>query len=284
MDVAFIRTRGGEGRDHAGPYRLLAVIGRGTRSTIYRAATPGGLPVAVKIPRADVDRLTRATRLLHEYAVLARIDHPNIVRLLDGGELGDGTPYLVLELVPGEPLARIIERGGSLPLPRIGRIAARLLAGCAAVHAVGYVHCDVKSANLFVHATEDGDAVKLVDFSAAGLLGTLGIGDTPAYLAPELIAGSAPSRASDIYACGAVLYEMLAGAPPFAALTGRDQLLRRALLPVDPPSALRGGTAISPQLDAVVLSALAKSPAGRPASCDMLARAFAEALGAGDAS
>lgn len=281
MHAAFSGPRGGEGRDHAGPYRLLAVISRDSTSTLYRAAPPGGTAVAVKIPRPDVDRLTPATRMMHEHAVLSCIAHPNIVRMLDTGELEDGRPYLVFELVPGEPLARIIKRQGPLPLQRIGRIAAQLLSACAAVHAAGFVHCDIKSANLIVHAMEAGDAAKLVGFSAAGLLGTLGGGGTPAYLAPELIAGGAPSRASDLYACGAVLYEMLSGTPPFTDAPGHDLLQRRALLP-DPPSARRGDSAIPPRLDAVVLGALVRSPAARPASCDELARAFAGALpGAG---
>ncbi|HWU85910.1 MAG TPA: serine/threonine-protein kinase [Kofleriaceae bacterium] len=284
MHAAFSGPRGGRGREHVGSYHLLEVIGRGSRSTIYRAQAPGGELVAVKIPRPEVDRLTRATRLMHEYAVLGRITHPNVVRLLDAGELGDGTPYLVFELVGGESLARIVERTGPLPLRRVHGLAVQLLSACAAVHAAGFVHCDINSANLLVEATGDGEAVKLVDFSAAGLLGTLGGGGTPAYLAPELISGSAPSRSSDIYACGAVLYEMLTGTPPFTGATVRDLLLRKTLLPIDPPSSRRGGSAIAPRLDAVVLGALARIPAARPASCDELARAFTEALFVGVAS
>lgn len=283
MHAAFSGSRG-EGREQAGPYRLLEVIGHGGRTTVYRAETPSGVPVAIKIPRRDVDRLTRATRLLQEYAVLARIDHPNVVRLLDSGELRDGTPFVVFELVSGDSLARIIERSGPLPLQRVRHLGMQLLRGCGAVHAAGFVHCDVKSANLLVHATEAGDVLKLVDFGAAGLLGTLGGGGTPAYLAPELVAGGAPSRASDIYACGAVLYEMLAGSPPVTGATVRDLLLRRALLPVDPPSVRRGGSAVSSRLDAVILGALAKNPAARPTSCDDLAASLADALLSGVAS
>jgi serine/threonine protein kinase len=278
MHPAFSGRRGEANREHAGPYRLLEMIGRGSTSTIYRAQAPGGPPVAIKVPRPDVDRLMRLTRLMHEQAVLARISHPNVVRLLDAGDLGDGTPYLALELVAGEPLARIVEHAGPLPLRRVRWIAAQLLGACTAVHAAGFVHCDITSGHVLVAPGEEGEVVKLVDFSAAGLLGTLGGGGTPAYLAPEVIAGSAPSRASDLYACGAVVYEMLAGTPPFTGVTSRDILLRKTLLPVEPPSARRGGADISPQLDALILAALAKTPAARPASCDELSRALGEEL------
>jgi serine/threonine-protein kinase len=264
--------------NQAGRYRLLEAIGRGGMSTVYRAAAPDGSIVAIKILRAGLGvHGVLAPQLRHERSVLAQIDHPNVEHAIDDGSLEDGTPFVVLELARGESLVRLA-RGGPLSLARVAAIGRQLLAAVGAVHAAGFVHGDIKSANVVVDSTATRDVIKLVDFGLASAPGTSGNAGTPSYMAPELIAGGSPTHASDIYAIGIVLYEMLTGRPPFAGSTVRELLLRQSFLIADPPSSRRSLDDLSPQLDALILRVLAKDPAARPVSCAALARAFDAAI------
>jgi serine/threonine protein kinase len=196
-------------------YRLESLVGRGGMGSVYRALDVRlDRSVAVKVLR-DPDG-TDEERFAAEVRTLARFAHPNLVRLLDAGEL-DIRPYLVMELIEGETLAHRISRG-ALSDHETARIGAGVAGALAYVHEQGIVHRDVKPANVLLG--EKGDA-HLADFGIARLVDTTGITaigftlGTPAYLAPEQVQGAAVGPPADVYALGLVLLECLSGRRAF---------------------------------------------------------------------
>ncbi|HVV84722.1 MAG TPA: serine/threonine-protein kinase, partial [Kofleriaceae bacterium] len=253
-------------------YAIVRPLGDGAMGRVYLAEdTVLARLVAIKfIGEVEPDLETRQ-RFLMEARAAARIQHPNVVTVHRVGELGDH-PYLVTELVRGQLLAdapRPMEPAQALA------IAIDLARGLAAAHRRGVLHCDIKPANVMVG--EDGTA-KLVDFGLArtvheaGSAASLMIG-TRDYMAPELWQGRPPSRRTDVYALGAVLYELLAGAAPFAdvPLAG----LGRAVVEREAP-ALPG----EPDLAALVARCLARDPERRFAGGDALREALEQLLAA----
>ncbi len=266
-----------------GAWRILAIAGSGGMGHVYRAARDDGrfeAEAAIKIVAAGVD----AGRFLQERAVLARLVHPGIARLLDGGECEDGRPFLVMEFVDGEPIDRWCE---THRLPALARVRLVLDAARAAAyaHARAVLHRDLKPDNILVDANGQ---VKLLDFGVAKLLDdeaqapllTSARYFTPRYAAPEQIAGEPATTATDVFALAVVLYELIAARHPFASdddrgglpgrmLTGEAMPLRRALRarPLDLGSRLR-------DLEAVLGKALQREPARRYAGMD----AFADEL------
>ncbi len=214
---------------------LREVVGQGGMGTVHRAHHLRlDRPVAVKFlaePLAAQPEF--ADRLRREARVLARLRHPGIVDVHDFGEQ-DGRGYIVMEYVDGQPLSRLLP----LPPERARAIALEVLDALACAHAAGLVHRDVKPANVLIDA--DGRA-RLTDFGLARpltgwTLTTAGrVAGTPQYMAPELLEGAAPDPRQDVYAMGAMLYEMLAGRPPagdFAPLPQPfDRIVRKALAP-----------------------------------------------------
>ena len=232
FDTLGLAVAGGDGEERArvesvGPYRLLDAVGFGGMGAVYRARREDGQfrrDVAVKLIRRGVHSREAARRFRVERQALAALRHPNIARLYDGGVAADGQPWLAMELVDGEPVTAYCDRR------RLG-VGARLglfLQVCAAVghaHRRLVVHRDLKPSNVLV-AEEDGEpVVKLLDFGLAKLLGDdhgvtvpVTAADrrllTPAYAAPEQVAGGEVTTASDVYALGVLLYELLAGRRP----------------------------------------------------------------------
>jgi eukaryotic-like serine/threonine-protein kinase len=257
-----------------GPYRIEARLGRGGMGVVYRAVRDGdGRTVALKVLRDELvaDRSFR-TRLAREARAAAEVDHPNLVRVLEAGE-ADGRLYLAVGYVDGRSLAARLAAGGPLGVPELLGLATGAGAGLDALHRRGIVHRDVKPANLLLAA--DGTVV-VGDFGLAKnrawtvltrpgqVLGTLD------YLAPELIRGEPASSMSDLYALGCVLYECLAGAPPFA---GRGVLrVGMAHLEEEPGDPAGGRADVPPALSWTVRQALAKDPAMRPPGAGTLAR------------
>ena len=242
-----------------GGYTLEQELGRGAAGVVYRARSADGRPVAIKTfhPALAADDAFRA-RLAREVRLARELDESHLVRVLETGEEA-GTPYLVLEYLPGGSLAdRLV--GGPLALDDALAVVASVAAGLDALHRGGIVHRDVKPSNVLFR--DDGSAA-LTDFGLARsaadtvvtrpgqLLGTLD------YLAPELLRGGEASPASDVYALGCVAYECLAGRPPFAdrSLFG----VGRAHLEDDPPE-----PAASTSVSRGLLLALAKDPSERP--------------------
>ena len=264
----------------AGRYRVDRLLGRGGMALVYLAHDEAlDRPVAVKLlsDTLAADEEYRA-RFLREARVAARLAHRNIVRIYDAGEQ-DGRPYIVMECVPGGTLDQVLLTRGRLPPAEAVAVAIQVCDGLDCAHAAGLVHRDVKPQNLLVAA--DG-TVKIADFGIARpleaprLTATGIVLGTAAYLAPEQSEGEPVTAAADLYALGAVLYELLTGRPPHTAGSLVELLVKRLDEPVAP---VRERAPDVPQaLDDLVLRCLARDPAGRPASAAALARELAATL------
>jgi tRNA A-37 threonylcarbamoyl transferase component Bud32/tetratricopeptide (TPR) repeat protein len=271
-----------------GPYRLLAEIGRGGMGTVYRAVREDDTfrkEVAIKLVRGSEQDLG-AGRFRRERQILARLQHPNIAAVHDGGTSDDGRPYLVMELIDGEPLDRYC---ASRALSLRERVAL-MRTVCDAVHHAHQalvVHRDLKPGNILVG--RDG-APKLLDFGIAKLLANDDTGEdrptatllpllTPEYASPEQVRGQPITTASDVYSLGVVLYELLTGGSPYTFATrGLDEVVRVVCgsEPPRPSASVRPGTAatarqLAGDLDTIVLRCLQKEPARRYASAIALA-------------
>ena len=257
-----------------GRYELHSVLGEGAFGRVYRGRDRRlARTVAVKVIKPwwaeDSEWVERFER---EAQLLARISDPGIVQIYDIGHAEEG-PYYVAELVEGESLAERLRRG-PLPAREARTIAERLCRALASAHAQGVVHCDVKPANVLLGA--DG-AVKVGDFGVARLAEgtsqalTATIAGTPRYMSPEQARGRATTAATDVYSAGVVLYEMLAGSPPFMEGSPVELGLRHVQ---DEPPPLPA--AVPSDLREVVDRALAKDPTERFADGAAMAAALRE--------
>jgi eukaryotic-like serine/threonine-protein kinase len=257
-------------------YELQELIAAGGMSTVWRGLDRRlHRTVAVKVVRDElIADLTARIRFEHEARMSAGFHSPHIVDVYDVG-MGSERQYLVMELVDGETLGDRIDRGAIEPVLAVA-IADRVLAALEVAHAAGTVHRDVKPGNVLL-PTEGG--VKLVDFGIAKAIGesmaaTTGAGQvlgTPSYLSPEQVAGQPAGPASDVYAVGTLLYEMICGAPPFA---GGDPLSVALARQTEEPVPLLAacGADVSRELADVVARALARDPADRyPGAAEMRA-------------
>jgi serine/threonine protein kinase len=227
-------------------YVIERVIGCGGHGAIHRGRHRElDLPVAIKV--LSVGGHTRshrelAQRFLREAKITARIRHRNVLSVHDTGRLGDGSPFIVMELIEGEDLERRILRG-PLSIAAIVDIARQMFAGLTAIAEAGVLHRDVKPANVMLHRQADGEVLlKLVDFGIARsradlqrLTVTGAIVGTPHYMSPEQLRGEALDARADMYAASAVLYEATTGRPPFegaATALVIGQILSKAPAPV----------------------------------------------------
>ena len=286
--------------ERIGPYRLLGLLGRGGMGEVYRAERADGVfeqQVALKLVKRGMSSEEIVRRFHRERQILARLEHPGIARILDGGTAADGRPYFVLELIEGEPILAWCRRAG----PSVEERLRLMIAACDAVdtaHRNLVVHRDLKPSNLLV--TAEGQ-VKLLDFGIAKLLSPEAGAEsrettlhersflTPAYAAPEQILGEPVTTATDVYALGVILYELLTGRsphPPGRSLSsvatqgeGREAaerpsaaLRRRAVEAIgtrrDADAAgiadpRRFARRVQGDLDTVVLTALRRDPARR---------------------
>jgi hypothetical protein len=272
----------------AGRYRVIGLIGRGGMGEIYRADDLKlGQPVALKfLPESLAHDPAWLARFHDEVRVARQVSHPHVCRVYDIGEV-DGQHYFTMEYVDGEDLASLLRRIGRLPRDKAVEIARQLCAGLAAAHDRGVLHRDLKPANVMI----DGRGrARLTDFGIAGLVdareGATGRAGTPAYMAPELLAGGEATVRSDLYALGLVLYETFTGKPAFAAETFADlKRMHQTTVPASPSKILGE---IDPVVERVILRCLAKDPADRPNSALAVAAALpggdpiAAALAAGD--
>jgi len=252
-------------RRFGGRYVLLEVLGVGGMSTVWRGRDEVlGRDVAVKIlsPQYAADAAFRA-RFEREARHAAALSHPRLVTVFDCGVEGT-TPFIVMELVAGRTLRQVLDTAGPLPPGDAVAIAAAVCEGLAAAHAIGLVHRDIKPANIVLAGRE----VKVLDFGIARLDGAAGgtrtqtVLGTAAYLSPEQASGQQAGPQADLYALGCVLFEMLAGTPPFTADSEVGVAYRQVHDDPGPPSARRPG--LPPQLDWITSKLMAKNPADRP--------------------
>lgn len=272
----------------AGRYRLRDQIAAGGMGVVFRADDVGvERLVAVKVLRPELLDVPELLAQFHREADAAsRLAHPNTVAVIDRGVGDGGAPFLVMEYARGVSLAHILRRDGPPPLARVLDLVGQVLAGLDHAHAVGVIHADIKSENVLVEELADGvDLVKVVDFGLARIRDTtellvedLSSCGTPEYMPPEVIAGARPTVASDLYAVGCVLYELLTGATPFAGGPTVEILVRHQTDAVVPPSLRCPDRDIPPAIERACLRALARRPIQRFAD----ARAFAAALEDGD--
>ena len=263
-------------------YLLGDLLGRGGMGQVHIARHRSGRVVAIKQVRNTLseDRLV-VDRLGDEARMLKSVSHPNVVRAIDDGTDSDGMPFLVMDRAFGTPLNQLIADGGALPDNRIASIASQILGGLDAIHDAQIVHADLKSHNVLV---DDVDIVTIIDFGLArsvvqpAVMSGL-IAGTPAYMAPELIAGGVPTVATDIYAAATVIYEMFTGTTPFSGHISTI-LTRQLSEDVDPPSRRAPGRKIAPAVDRALLRALDATPTERFPTAMAFAEALASALSA----
>ncbi|MFD5843586.1 serine/threonine-protein kinase [Streptomyces chartreusis] len=254
----------------AGRYRLGESIGRGGMGEVWRAYDETlGRHVAVKLLLPQDSDPTATSRFRLEAQTAARIDHPNVVGVRDFGEY-DNRLFLVMELVEGDNLALLLTQSGAQPAERVARMAAQAAAGLAAAHRQGIVHRDIKPGNLLLDADGtlkigDFGIARFVDDPGAALTATGQIVGTSLYLAPERALGKPAGPASDVYALGCVLYQLLTGRPPFQADSAVAILHQHLDAAPVPPREL-GISGLPPAFENYLLGLLAKEPEHRPAA------------------
>ncbi len=262
-------------RERIGRYRILDVLGQGGMGVVYVAEDEVlQRRVAVKTVRPDLGDDTHRARLWREARAAAGLAHPNICQVFDVGE-EDGDLYVAMELLEGEPLSTCLERG-PLPLKKALEVVLDVLSALTALHDRGVIHRDLKPSNVFL--TERG--AKLLDFglalplaeeasrSSERLTQTGVVLGTPGFMAPEQWTSEEVGPRTDLFAAGALLVEMVTGAPAFQ---GDSPLAHYHALMHEPPPTLSGGPAVD-ALDLVVQRALARLPGERHASAKEMAR------------
>jgi eukaryotic-like serine/threonine-protein kinase len=262
----------------AGRYRIEREVGQGGMATVYLAEDlKHGRKVAIKVLRAELAAVIGAERFLREIKTIATLQHPHILGLIDSGEV-QGTAYYVMPYVEGESLRDRLNREMQLPVTDAVRIASEVASALDYAHRHGVIHRDIKPENILLH---DGQAL-VADFGIALAASKAGGGrmtetgmslGTPTYMSPEQALGEREiSSRSDVYALGAMTYEMLVGEPPFTGPTAQAIIAR--VMTEDPRPLTSQRKTIPAGVEAAVLTALQKLPADRFAT----AAEFATAL------
>jgi serine/threonine-protein kinase len=251
----------------AGRYRIVALLGTGGMGEVYRATDLKlDQQIALKfLPESTAHDPAVVARFHNEVRMARKLTHPNICRVYDIVE-ANGLQFISMEYVDGEDLASLLCRIGRVPQDKAAEIARKLCFGIAAAHEQGILHRDLKPANIMI---DRQGRVRLMDFGLAELAHRLPREDarsgTPAYMAPEQIAGNAPTIKSDLYALGLVLYELFTGARAFGRGATREHL------PAAPSEVVRD---IDLAVDRAILNCLEPDPADRPSSSISVAAAL----------
>jgi eukaryotic-like serine/threonine-protein kinase len=251
---------------HIGVYQVIEEIGHGGMGEVYRADRADGQyskEVAIKLVRGGWDTASVLERFRNERQILASLDHPNIARLLDGGTTDDGIPYLVMELIEGQPIDKFCDQR-KLNITERLTLFRQVCAAVQFAHQRLVIHRDIKPSNILV--TLDGTP-KLLDFGIAKIVEpfhdaktTLTQAMTPEYASPEQIKGEPITTATDVYSLGVVLYQLLTGLSPYQGDTSSPHKLAMAVCQTDPgrPSALviKDKAASSSSIDLEQISSL----------------------------
>lgn len=268
-------------------YRVHKKLGQGGMGTVYDVVHGElGKHFVLKALLAELaEREDLVQRLRNEWRALGRLEHPNIVTVTDAGNTASGVPFFVMELLEGETLAERLHRVGRLSVTTAVNIAAAILDGVAAAHAIGIVHRDIKPPNVMLI---EGDTPKLLDFGIAKIaddprvvtLRGVSVG-TPRYMSPEQARGESVDCRADIYAVGLLLYEMITGESPFEDARDTNELILAHIARLAPPMGAR--VPVSAELERVVASMLAKDHEKRPptarAAALLLRQSLQEELG-----
>jgi eukaryotic-like serine/threonine-protein kinase len=277
------RERFGPG-DHLGSYRIDRELGRGGMATVYLVRDQLDRQIALKVLDPEVAATCGPERFLREIRVAARFDHPHILPVHDSGET-DGWLWYTMPFVDGESLRNRLQRDGPLLVEDALCIANQTADALDYAHRHGIVHRDIKPENILLASrgvAASVEQVRIADFGVAWALETGGhrltgsgltVG-TPEYMSPEQATGAQVDGRSDVYALGCVVYEMLAGEPPYTGPTAEAVIARRLSEPIPPLGAVR---AVASGLESAVTRALANAPADR----FLTAGEFSEALGRG---
>ena len=259
----------------SGRYKLLHPVGSGGMAVVYKALDEMlERTVSVKILREDYsDDSEFLERFRQEAKAAANLSHPNIVTVYDFG-FDEDKVFIVFEFVDGTDLKSLIRKKGHFSVEDSVGLLAQACAGVGYAHRAGLVHCDIKSHNMLV---SNDFRLKVTDFGIARALATIHpdeksevVWGSPHYFSPEQAAGGAPSPASDVYALGVILYEMLTGHLPFEASEATELARMHRMETPIPPSRLN--PAIPPALEEITLKVLSKEPAARYRTADQLGR------------
>jgi serine/threonine-protein kinase len=274
------------GRRIAGRIELIESIGQGGMGTVYRAWHHGlQKTIAVKVLSESLDRDPQITaRFVREARTAARLEHPSCVRILDFGTDGpDQLLFLAMEFVEGESLAALLDRSGALPADRACKIMLAVLEVLAAAHERQIIHRDMKPGNILV--TREG-GVKVCDFGISKILADDGeltdltktgaILGTPAYMAPDQFLGLPIDPRADVYSCGVILYQMVAGRQPFVADSTLRMLMQHAH--DAPPPVQSFATDLDPRITEIIERAMAKDPDLRFSTAAEMRAALSAAL------
>ncbi|MFO0591514.1 MAG: protein kinase [Polyangiaceae bacterium] len=262
------------GRSLGGKYTISALIGAGGAGSVYRARhVMLQKDIAIKVMHPSLRKdPTFGARFHAEALAASKLDHPNVLRVIDYGEEPDGLLYIAMELLVGTELRTLLWQG-RMPLSRALDITCQICAALSAAAEVGIVHRDIKPENVVITSSRDDegdtvDLVKVCDFGLAQIVksgeskATSYVAGTPEYMSPEQVRGEELDGRSDIYAVGIVLYELLTGRVPFESEVAVEILRAHLQKPVVPPSKVAKD--VDPEAEAIVLRTLAKDRAQRP--------------------
>ncbi len=261
--------------DRFGPYRIMHLLGRGGMGAVFQAERDDDqfhMTVAIKLVRPNLLTPEMLERFKTERQILASLDHPNIARLLDGGAAPNGTPYVVIEYVDGEPIAEYCRRRELSIRDRI-RLFRKVCAAVQYAHQNLIVHRDLKPGNILV--TKEGEP-KLLDFGIAKLLDPAASSQTqtqarlmtPDYASPEQVRGEPITTATDVYALGVLLYELLTGALPYKLTATDPHSVEQAICMTEPTRPSTTRRELRGDLENILLMALRKEPSRRYASAE----------------
>jgi serine/threonine protein kinase len=275
------------GQTVAQKYFIHQLLGHGGMGDVYKAThltldRPVVLKLLKKLFHSDPSLVQRFHR---EARASSRLNHPNSITIIDFGQTDDGTLFMAMEYLSGKSLERIVAEEHPLAESRVIHIVAQILAALGEAHSLGIIHRDLKPANVMIEPRRDEpDFVKVLDFGIAKLNepGSGGAGltqagivcGTPGYMSPEQVRGEDLDPRSDIYAVGVILYEMLTGVLPFESDTPMGLVTKHLVEDPPPISVRRPGTVVSPELEGLIMRALARDREQRFASSDEMRAAL----------